>query len=287
LDQQKQGSEQWHSKLFRVVNSAVCFSLAYILFTYGFWFATAISAHRLKFDSLVYYYGIKFLLNGHSWDKAKVALVYSSGSLFVLALGLFCFLLYNMMRKVETLVNVLLLWGFVIGTCIFVAQGLLICLGTYNYTSPYYQNFAVMLSWWRTPMTVAYALIIPFIILFFYFSINYGRSFLIFSYSFAKVNKLSRRRRFFFETALVPYAIGALVTSALTYPMNLPVHIIYLVTIGSALLLAWYSLSYVKVLKYELVRYQTLQRPGLVFIMLLGLLCTLVLFAFRGVYFSP
>ncbi len=282
----KKNSEQWYDKLFRVINSAICFSLAYIVFTYTFWLVTAMAARAYKFDSFIYYYGIKFMINSH-WDKSKIDLVYSAGPVYSLVFGLTCFILYSVLRSVQTLFNLFLLWGFVIGTSIFAAQGIIMCLGLYNYTSPFYQNFAVVLSWWRASTWVAYALCFPFALIFLYFSLNYGKYFLVFSYSFSKINKLSRRRKYFFETALVPFALGGLITTFITYPMNLQIHTLYLSVIGAALAISWYLLSYSNVLKYELVRYTSLQVPNFFFMLVLIVVCLLVYVTFGGIYFSP
>jgi hypothetical protein len=100
------------------------------------------------------------------------------------------------------------------------------------------------------------------------------------------VNSLSRRRKFFFEIALVPFALGALITSFLTYPMNMTIHIVYLTTTGIGLLIAWYLLSYVQVMKYELVRYKSLQKMNVFFSILLLVAGFVVFVTYRGIYFS-
>ncbi len=245
----------------------------------------AFSARTFKFDSFIYYYGIKFILNSHSWNKINVSLIYSAGPLFSLFFALFSFFLYNVFRKIQTLFNVFLLWCFVIGTCIFISQIYIIVTGLYNYTSPYYQSFAVVFSWWGLSVFLAYPLCILLLVAFVYFIINYARSFLVFSYSFSKVNSLARRRKFFFEIAIVPFALGCLITSFLTYPMNMSTHVLYLSTIGIGLITAWYLLSYVQVMKYELVRYKSLQKINVFFSILLLVAGLIVFITYRGTYF--
>jgi phosphate/sulfate permease len=99
------------------------------------------------------------------------------------------------------------------------------------------------------------------------------------------VNSLARRRKFFFEIAIVPFALGCLITSFLTYPMNMSTHVLYLSTIGIGLITAWYLLSYVQVMKYELVRYKSLQKINVFFSILLLVAGLIVFITYRGTYF--
>ncbi len=179
------------------MNSALCFSIAYVLFNYVYWFAMVFAARYYKFDSFAYYYGVKIVMNSSLWDLRKVTLIYSAGPAACFFLALVFLLLYRLLRHLPTLLNVFLLWGFVIGAGIFVAQALVIWLGVYNYGSPYYQGLAVVLSWWRVPAIAARLSCIPFLLLFIYLSLNYGRLFLLFSFSYSRVNKLYANENIF------------------------------------------------------------------------------------------
>ncbi|HWB63681.1 MAG TPA: hypothetical protein VG603_09245 [Chitinophagales bacterium] len=283
MDFDVKNTEQWNSKLSRIVNSAACFTLAYIFFTYVQWFAMAFAGHRYKFGSFIYYYGVKFIMSSN-WDRGKVTFIYLIAPFTVFIMALVFLFIYASLRRVKTIVNLFFLWGFVIGTCIFTAQGLMLLLGAYHYDSPYYQHFAVALAWWRAPKFAIYLLSLLLAAMFFYFAINYGKPFLVFAYSFAKVNKLTRRRKYFFETAMVPFVVGAFITSALTYPMNMSVHGLYLGVIGFALVVTWYTLSYADMLKADVLRYKSLQTPSIPLMLTLIIVCAVVYVTFRGVF---
>ncbi len=283
---EQRNREQWYSKLFRIFNSGVCFSLAYIIFTHLSWFMMGLVGKFWKFDSFVYYFGIKFILNNHTWTKLKVLFVYSTAPIFFLIAGLLCVYFFDKLKNIKTLLNVFFLWGFVIGTCVFCAQGVISALGAGEYNSPYYQNFAVVFAWLHIPVVLVYALIIPFFILLVYFSVNYARLFLIFAYSYTKVNKLSRRRKYFLETAIAPYFMGALITSVLTFPMNIFIHGIYLMVIGFALLISWVALFYIEIMKDDVVKYKTLQTANIVFLAFLIAIMTIVVITWKGLYLS-
>ncbi len=100
------GREQWHSKLFRIINSAICFALAYIVITWLGWFAMAVMGKVFKFDANVYYYGIRYLLNNHKWTKVKVSFIYITYPVFALLFGLLMLYLFDKGRKMKTSLNV-------------------------------------------------------------------------------------------------------------------------------------------------------------------------------------
>lgn len=275
--------ERWYEKLSRVVNSTVCFSLAYILLTYLFWLVMGFAGMLFKFDSFVYYYGIKYILNDYDWTKLNVTFIYSSGSFFCLTLGLLCLFLFHKLKEIKTMLNIFLLWGFIIGTAIFTSQAVIASLGANEYLSPYYQNFTVVYAWWHIPTPVVYMLAFPLLGLFLLFSVNYARPFMMTAYSYSKVNSESRRKVYFIETAILPYILGAVITSAVTFPMNIFVHAVYMLMIGVALMIGWFSLIYIKIPKDDVLKYNTLQTPNPLFFFLLFLLIFFVFIGWKGI----
>ena len=118
-----------------------------------------------------------------------------------------------------------------------------------------------------------------------YFSINYPKLFLRFSYSFSKVNKSSRRRVYFIETAIVPFVLGAIATTAITFPMNIFVHAVYLMAIGVSLMLSWIALFYLEVQQDEVLKYKVLQKFGFVMLFALALFVGFIKISWRGIFF--
>ena len=289
-------SEKWQSRMARTANSAMCFSLAYVILTYMVWFASGLAGKLYKFDSLVYYYGIKFILNGHGLSKMKVAVVYSGGAIFVLFLALLGLFLYQGMKKIKTLLNLFFLWVFIIGIGIFISQIIVAAIGTNSYKSLYYQGLAVTFSWLKVPNFVIYLLNFLCVIFIFYIGVNIARPFLAFSYSFSKVNNLTRRRKYFFEIALVPFLVGTMLTCIAVFPKDLgaknvlvllgSMHLIYFLVIGLILGVALISLSYIELTKEELVRYNSLQMPSVVFLILMLVSWAYLYLMLRGAYIA-
>jgi hypothetical protein len=280
------GQESWASKLSRILNSTVCFVIAYMVFTIGYWTVTAWMGNFFKMDAFVYYYGVKFMLQDQEWYLKNIVLIFSSGPLFCLFFGLLCLYGYNKLKTVAQPISLVLLWGFVIGTSMFSAQSLIASLGADQYNSPFYNGLAVTFAWLYIPMVLIYLLNIPFALLLAFFAVNTGPQFLRMSYSYTKVNKLSRRRRYFFETAIVPFIIGAVVTSAITFPQGIFLHAAYLLSIAIFLFITWYSMAYIEIMKDDIIKNKWLQSLNPFMIFALAIIIALVITTREGVYFS-
>lgn len=275
----------WYSKLFRIINSAVCFSLAYITITYLGFIMMALAGRIFKFDATVYYFGIKYILYEHKWTKLKITLVYLTYPIFALVFGLFCLFLYDRFKKFKTSLNLYFIWCFVIGTSIFSAQMIIASLGAREYNSPYYQHFGVVMAWWNVPVAITYIMNIPFAIILVFFSVNYTRFFLAFSYSFSKVNNVRRRQGYFMETAMVPFLIGASITTMVTFPMNIFVHSVYIGAIAIAMVIGWLALMYIEVMRDSVLKYKKLQEVNFIFLLALGLIISVIRFiTWRGFF---
>ena len=293
---ERKQSERWLSRVSRTINSTACFSLAYVILTYSLWYITGLAGRLFKFDSLVYYYGIKFILNGHGWSKFKIAIIYSAGPLCMLLLALFALLLYHNLKRLKTILNVFFLWIFVLGLTIFLSQIIIAALGVYRYDSLYYMGLAVTFAWLKIPSFLVYALNVFVLLFIIYIGVNCSRPFLAFSYSYSKVNSASQRRKYFFEIALVPFIIGGLLTCVAVFPKDQgakgvlvllgSTHLIYLMVTGIVLGIGWLSLSYVEISRPQLVRYNSLQMPNVFFIILMFVAWAFIFATLRGVYIS-
>lgn len=277
-------SEHWSSKLFRVINSTICFCLAYIAITHLYYFTLAAIGRFFGFDCFVYYYGVKFMLNQHHWNRLNIGLIFSGGAMFYLLFGLLGIYLFDKTKKLKSIVNLFFVWMFVVGACMFCTQAVIAAIGLGEYNSPFYQGLAVVYAWVHIPSFVVYAMIIPFAVLYVYFIVNFAVPFLRMAYSYTRVNKLSRRRKFFAETAIVPFILGSVVVTYLTFPMNLFVHLTQMTAIFLALCGTWLAMTYVEVMKDDVLRYKNIQKFYPVIIVVLALVILWVKVTFRGVF---
>jgi hypothetical protein len=254
------GREKWDSKLFRLINSTLCFCIAYMIITYSCFFISGLAAKIFNYQTDVFYHSIKFFLHQKEWKKLSVTVIFSTPLIVMVVFGLLAMYLNYKVRKLAFNFNLVLIWVFVIGTTMACMQGLIANLGLGEYNSPFYQNLAIVFSWFYIPEIAGYIFTALTLLVFLFFITRYLRPFLALSYSYSKVNKLSRRRKYFFETAIAPYIIGALITSYITFPMNMYVHIIYIGAIGIALFVGWAALFYVDIEQDFVYKYKNLQK---------------------------
>jgi len=283
MDDLSKRSETWKSKAIRVFNSTVSFSLAYILITQLTWIGMALIGKLFQKDAIVYYYGIRFLQNKTEfWNRLKITAVFGGGPFVALLIGLLSIYCYSRFKTKKTLLNLFFLWCFIVGTSMFAAQGIIASLAGHEHLSPYFTWFASVFAWWRVPLFLVYALNVVFGVILLYFAANYARPFLVFSYSYTKVNKLSRRRKYFLETAMVPFILGAIITTVVTFPMNIFIHAVFLGVIFLGLIIAWYSLAHIDIVRDDVLKYKNLQNINFLFVILLALAIAFVMTTWRG-----
>lgn len=282
--------EVWHSKLLRVLNSTFCFTFIYVLINYLQWFVMAFTSKIFEFDTIVYTYGVKYLLNGLAWNRLNISIIFGSGVFYFVLFGLLGIYLFSLLKQVKSVLNLLFIWAFVTGTSLFCTQALVGALGNSEYNSPYYQNLSIVYSWWRIPDVIAYFFVIPAAILFIYFSVNQAKPFLLLAYSYTKVNKLERRRKYFFETAIVPVILGCMLVLVYKYATHtiydLYIQLLYMATIFLGLIFSYIALPKIDVQKDEVIKYKSLQSFTPVPAILLVLLWAVIYLTRYGVYLS-
>ena len=172
------GREKWLSKLFRILNSAFCFASVYLALHYLHWVIVAVSGTAFDLNAFLYYHGVKFLMNGHPWDREMVVLTYVGAPIIMLALGLFAMATYSRTKYLASIANVFLLWIYVIGVGFFLSQAAISSVGVNAQLSAFYIDWAPVFVWLNVPAIAVYALNIPFVLLMFHFGANTSMPFM-------------------------------------------------------------------------------------------------------------
>ena len=270
------GHEKWDSKFFRLLNSTLAFCIAYMIVSYSCFLCMGLAAKIFNYQSDIFYHSIKFFLHQKEWRRLSVLLIFSAPVVVMVFMGLLAMFLNYKLRKLPLNFNLIFIWIFVIGISMASSQGFIANMGLGEYDSPFYQNLAIVFSWLYVPEAAAYAFTFLTLLFFLFFVTRFVKPFLALAYSYSKVNKAARRRKYFFETAVAPYIIGAFITTYVTFPANMYMHIIYLVTIGIALFLGWAALLYIDIEQDFVYKYKKLQKIDYFIIALFGALLALV-----------
>lgn len=276
--------EKWKSKFQRIANSVTAFCAAYMICMFGYYLATALMGKIFGFDAWVYYYGVKFIQGKNPWGRLNILFTYGAGSFFLVLFGGLCMFAFYRLKERMLVVNLIWLWGFVISTSMFCSQFIMAALSGQEYNSPFYQNLAVVFAWLYFPMPVIYFFSIPAMALLVFFSIYSSKPFLSLSYSFSKVNKAKRKRKYFFETAFVPYIFGAGIMLSFTFPLNMYVNLLYVAMIGLSLVLAFFIINIQDMKVDEVLRYKTLQQINIPLLVICAIIFLFLFVTFNGIF---
>ena len=241
------------------------------------------------FEAHVYYYGVRFELGKHRWNRVNVFFIWGFGTFFTGILGGLFSYLFSKYKERMILVNVFLLWGAVICFSFVAAQGFLPCLQPGEYVSPFYQNLSVVFAWMFVPIPIMYILGLLFAVFLAFFSIYTSKPFLCFSYSFSKVNKKSRKQKYFFETVMLPYILASIIILTFTYNtyqlMNfIFLNVIYLGTVGLSIIVMFFVININDMKVDEVLRYKILQKTNTVLFVVFIMTLSFFAITYRGFY---
>lgn len=270
--------EKTESKFGRIANSAMSFVLAYMVVLFLFSLVTALTGKLFGFDSNISYSGVRFDIGRHKWDLANISVVWSIGTIFTSLLGGLFFYLFSQFKSRIYLANLFFLWGAVISFSIVVAQGILPSIEPGEQLACY-TNLSVVFAWLSIPLPLIYITSVIFGAFMIFFSIYTSKPFLAFSYTFSKVNRSTRKRKYYIETVIIPYILASLVIlvyTSHTYPSP-NFHIInqiYLICIGFSLAISFLVINITDMKTEEVMRYKNLQtiNPALFIIFILALI---------------
>lgn len=270
--------EQWHSKLFRVLNSAACSILAYltVLFVSGLAKALFTAAYGIKFN-LQFFDSYPIVSTSGVFYLENTASIYSSGIVAVFFTGLLSFLLFNLLKKFDATFVIYFMWLATWSVIIFCSQALLVLLGMYDLNSVYYNNLVVVFTQINLPQSLAYILFPLSVILLTIVSIYSSKCFLRLAYSFRKVNKLKRRRKFFSEIVILPFLISSLFVTTMIFPEKFVyINLVYIGYGAWGILSSWILLFYIYLDKEKLNRNTSLQKFNLFVVLMFILAMTII-----------
>jgi hypothetical protein len=279
----KQG-ESLQSKVSRVVNSVLAFCIAYMIVIGIFYLSTGLMGKIMGFDSTVYYYAAKINQDLVEWNLKNVVIIFSTGFLSVILTGVLSFVIFQNIKSKPFVINMILIWATVISSSIIAAHGLILVLGFTYYNSPFYISITIVFAWLRIPEPLTYFIALGLLVFGAFTALFFNRPFLQLSYSYSKVNKRSRRLKYLFETAFIPYLIGSVVLVFVTFPYNIWVTLIYLGYVGITLFVALTFSKNVNVEIDEIVRYKNLQSVNFFLVLFFFLLLGFLVLTWKGIY---
>ena len=273
------------SRVIRMANSTAAFVLSFVLLTYlGFW-SMALAAKFFKISSVVYYYGIKFILNDKIWTRFNIIFIFASPVVLQLLWAFLSLFLFDKFENRHTIWTLFLIWNYALGIIFASSHFISAVLGFAEYNSPFYHTIAVVFAWFNVPKGFAITALIGASIAMVYLSITTIRPFLRMAFSFTKLNKLSRKRRYYLEIAFAPAIAGWLFCMYYSFPMNFYITALVGLLIFIVQAINIYALNFTQITIDEVLRYQFLQKLSFPLILVTSLILIAIFFIRTGVNF--
>jgi hypothetical protein len=165
----------------------------------------------------------------------------------------------------------------------FSGQFVIAALGAQEFNSPFFQNLTVAFAWIYMPLIFIYLLTIPALALMGFLATRVSKPFLSLSYSYSKVNKPPRRRKYFLETVIAPCILGSLAVLAFTFPLNVYINLVYILMIIISISIAFVIIPSQELQIDEVLRYKKLQEINVSIVIFWGILLLLFLLTWKGI----
>jgi hypothetical protein len=261
--------EKWNNKFFRIMNSAMCFGIAYIFLITGNFITQGLVAKMYSIEGKITFYGIHYTSDLKEWYKKNSVIVHSSGLIFIFLVSIVSWALFNKTSKFNSPLRLIFLWIYMIGVCYFSAKFMSAALGISDTNSPFTVDFAFAIAWLYIKPAIAFMLASLMFIVMVAAMFFLIKPFLTLSYSYRKVYKLKARRKYFFETAMLPSFIGLLFSTTLIFPENyIFIHFVQSFYILIAMVVSWYLLFYVDIDYDSVSRHTGLEKVNFTLILL-------------------
>jgi hypothetical protein len=138
------------------INSVLFYLLAYITIFLVTRLMTAFSASAFNISSVIYYFDMDFLTNGHEWSRDAVTVVFSTGPVVSLVLGLAFIVLYGEMVELAGIAGVFMVWLIIL--CLVNFTGELITGAILNRGFGYAMMYWYIMDTGRVVLTLIFSL---------------------------------------------------------------------------------------------------------------------------------
>lgn len=216
-----------HTSLIIVLHSTAYYLLSYILILIFFQFITAFMAMFFDIPSIIYHNKIDFLVNTDSWNFDSVKMIFSSGSVISLILGLACLVVFLKASSFEGTLKLLFFWGFIHGLNIFVGS---IVVGAFIY-----EGMGYVFAWMYLTDTIKMFLLFAGLIIMIGSGTYLVKPMLLSANSYFSKGRPEDRASFKVQQFFLPYLISTIILIVLRLPVTL-YELLLLITPGLILL---------------------------------------------------
>jgi hypothetical protein len=191
----------------KIINSTMASILSYVLVILIFNFITAYFAKRYNLFRKLYYFKVEFTKNLDNWQLFPVRMTFSMGPLFLILLGIICFLIQRQFRKKPGTQKLIWLWMGVHFLNYFVANAILMPMTLRPQETPHLAVFASYMRWEDfTKLTLSIISSLLLIVIGFIAS----KPFVQTSNTTQQIAKVENRIFYLFQVVFIPYLISSI-----------------------------------------------------------------------------
>ena len=192
------------------INSTVFFLLSYLIIYFLTQFAACFAASTFEIPSILYFNHIYYNIIGSDWTPDAVKIVFSTGPLLSLFIGIILLIIYSNIYQDNILAKILVLWGIFHAFNIFLSS---LLVGTLLGTS-----LGHVLSWLYFQDTAKMTISIIALFGTFGFGLITAKQFIFSSNLYFNNYTEYNRKTFIFGQLVIPFIIGNLIIFLLKLP---------------------------------------------------------------------
>ncbi len=224
--------DSFGGRVKRILSSAVLLIVAYITVFLLHQYLTGLLCTAYGYNPVISYNHIDNLpMDYREWTLWRITIIFSSGPLVCLILGIFFLDFFYSMSGSGTLLRCFVLWCSICFLNLFLSFLLVSPIAVENYSSNLYTGFSIVGAWWR----LGKILMIPFSFVAMTGSIMAGYMtsdmFMKFSFSKTLIDTFKGRRNILFQLYVAPILVAAPVVLWLSNDKSYLVHVSHLINL--------------------------------------------------------
>jgi hypothetical protein len=210
-----------------ILHSTAFYVLSYMVILMIFQAVTVTSAQFFDIPSIVHYNRMDFLVTTQAWTFDSIKMIFSSGCITALLIGLICLVIFVKAMSLEGLLKLLFFWGFVHGLNMFVGS---VVLGAFLY-----EGMGYVYAWMYLTDTTKMLLLFVGLIILIGAGVLMIRPMLLTANTYYNSSKAEERMAFKRNQFFYPYLISTVILIIIRFPLSL-YELLLIVTPGFILL---------------------------------------------------
>jgi hypothetical protein len=196
-----------------VLHSTAYYLLSYTIILVIFQLVTVMAARFFDIPAILHYNKIDFLVKPQSWTFDSVKMIFSSGCISALIIGLISLVIFLKAKTLEGLLKLVFFWGFIHGLNIFIGS---IVIGAFIY-----EGMGYVFAWMYFNDTIRMFLLFIGLIILLGTGTLLTKSMLLTANTYFSSSRREMRGRFILDQFFLPYIFSTIILIAARWPLTI------------------------------------------------------------------